>query len=122
MKIINTRWYGDRDCIGAINSQSGGEFVCDCSWPFPLDSEREESAEQIAAHIMRSHNWVLDLSENQVALVFLIEACDRVVERKALLTVTLAVIGDSGAEISDKQLNLIQQASALLKQAKNYEG
>jgi hypothetical protein len=121
MKIINTRWYGDRDCIGAINSLTGGEFVCDCSWPYPLDSEREESADQIAAHIVRSHNWVLDLEQRQVPLDFLIEACERVVERKALLTVTLGVIGDSSSEVADKQLKLVQQAVELLKQAKVLE-
>ncbi|MHC5939545.1 hypothetical protein [Nostoc sp.] len=121
MKILSTRWYGDRDCIGAINSQSGGEFVCDCSWPFPVDAEREESADQIAAHIVRSHNWVLDLAEKQVPLDFLIEACDRVISRKALLTATLGVIGDSGSEVAKKQLKLVQQAVELLKLAKDCE-
>ncbi|MBN3949425.1 MAG: hypothetical protein HWQ38_24350 [Nostoc sp. NMS7] len=118
MKIINARWSASDDCVGAGNPET---YVCDCSWPMPIDSEREESAAQIAAHIVRSHNWVLDLSEKQVPLDFLIEACDRVIERKALLTVTLGVIGDKGAEIADKQLKLIQQAIFFLRDARDLE-
>ena len=127
MKIINTQWYtvkqpwGDGDFIRAGNPDCAGEFVCDCVIPTSGDVEREESAQEIAEHIVRSHNWVLDLAQKQVPLDFLIEACERVTERKTLLSVTLGVIGDSEASVADEQLKLIQQSVALLKQAASLE-
>ena len=126
-KIINTRWYtvnqpwGDGDFIRAGNPDCAGGFVCDCVVPSKGDIERKESAQEIAEHIVKSHNWVLDLAQKQVPLDFLIEACDRVAERKALLAVTLKVIGDSGADVASKQLKLIQQALELLNLAKDCE-
>lgn len=123
MKIINTRWYtveqpwGDGDFIRAGNPDCAGEFVCDCVIPTEGDIGREESASEIASHIVRSHNWVLDLAYKQVPLDFLIEACERAIERKTLLTVTLGVIGDSSSKVTEQQLNLIKQAVELLRQA-----
>ncbi|MEH2138588.1 hypothetical protein [Nostoc sp.] len=128
MKIINDRWYtvdqpwGDGDFIRANNPDCAGQFVCDCAFPCDEDADRDESASEIAAHIVQAHNWVLDLAYKQIPLDFLIESCNRAIQNKALLTVTLGVTGDSNAmEIAEKQLKLIQQAVQLLKLAKDCE-
>jgi hypothetical protein len=127
MKIINSRWYTvnqplkDKYFVRAGNPDCAGEFVCDCVLHCDESNTRSESALEIATHIVQVHNLVLGLAHKQVPLDFLIEACDRAIQNKALATITLTVMGDIGAGVAEKQLKLIQKAAELLKLAKDCE-
>lgn len=66
-KVLDLKWYvvdqpwGDGSWIRAGAPDAAGEFVCDCEGLLDhCDFERQESATEIAEHIVRLHNWYLE--------------------------------------------------------------